>query len=433
MANTQGEHRLGPRTGITPHFGEELLELARAWMHRQHQWEPHTVDLSALWTLARRHGAEGMAGGLVAAGASVAEPFGGLAFQAYCSNTLRFRQTKPICQAICDAAHSAGIALAFVKGPALAAAYGDEGVRGFGDLDVLVPDGAAGRKLAELCKFRIVHGLVDVPSQVCRRAKGIGRVEAKAGEFGVELTYGSLRANQPLHDFYQYWPERYLLRPGAGGSLPVPDPEAHLLFLLQHLAQHWCSRLIWLVDFAVLMRSGPFDSAWLEHAASRLEMRKLLRAVTVFCRRHLDETTPELGFGPTGWKDGLYLCVLDPEALMGSALHKYGHGCAAPVKDALLGAFQHVFATDIERPLATRCRAASRWMGEWLQHVLFPGGSATAKLGPWVTPIMLLAMLALVCILFKQLPRGFARLAKRSLCTGSAAREPSSPERLKVC
>jgi hypothetical protein len=123
-----------------------------------------------------------------------------------------------------------------------------------------------------------------------------------------------------------------------------------------------------------------------------------------------------------GWKDGLYLSLLAPQALTNTALSKYRHQRGEAVKDALLGAFQHVFATDLEKPACDRRRAASRWMGEWLQHVLFPGGSLTTRLGPLVTPIMFLAMTLLVCIVFRQSPRSFARLARRWLSDGASSK-----------
>ena len=413
---SQATTRMEPRSDAG--FGEQLLALSRAWLRGDRTWCPATTELPALWNLARRHGVDGLAGGLAAAGAALPAPWKDTAFGVYGTNTLRFQQSLHLGRKICDAAQSAGIPLSFVKGPALVTAYGDEGVRGFGDLDVLVPDGDTARALAGRCGMELLHGTVDTPPFFWQRAKDIGRVKAGTGHFEVEFTFGSIPANEPLHEMCRHWPERYLLPADAGEPFPVPAPEAHLLFLLQHLAQHWCDRLIWRVDFTVLMRSGNFDADWLEHAAERLEKRKLLRGITGFCHRHLDEAVPELGRGTMGWKDGLYLSLLAPRALTRTALSKHGHQRGGAVKDALLGSFQHVFATDLEKPACDRRRAAPRWMGEWLQFVLFPGGSLTTRLGPLVNPIMFLAMTILVCIVFRQSPRGFARIARRCLSDG---------------
>jgi hypothetical protein len=410
--------RMNPQSCAS--LGDELLGLSRAWLRGDRAWLPAIIESQHLWSLARRHGVDGLAGGLVAAGAVVPAPLDRLAFESYCNNALRFQQVIQLSHKIRDAAQSARIPLSFVKGPALASAYRDEGVRGFGDLDILVPDGNAARALAKMCGLEILHGDADAPPLFWKRAKGIGRVEAGSGRFGVEFTFASTPANQPLHELYRRWPERYLLPADSSESIPVPAPEAHLLFLLQHLAQHWCDRLIWRVDFVVLMRSEIFDADWLEHAANRLQMRKFLRGVTAFCRRHLDEAVPELGCGRIGWKDGLYLSLLSPQTLTSTALSKYGHQRGGAVKDALLGAFQHVFATDMEKPVCDRRHAASRWMGEWLQHVLFPGGSLTTKLGPLVTPIMFLAMTIIVCTVFRRSPRGFTRKARRWLSDGAS-------------
>jgi len=398
--------------------GENLVAMARAWLAGDRDWRPPEDGCAELWRQARKHGTDGIAGALVSAGAQFPDDFRSRAFASYCSNTMHFLQALAVCRKIREAAQLEGIPFSFVKGPALASAYGDDGIRGFGDLDVLVRNGDDARRLAASCGFVIPPGWREVPSSAARRLHGIGRLETDAGPFTVELAFGSLAANEPLHSLCCHWADRYLLPPGGADPFPVPSAEAHLLFLLQHLGLHWCSRLIWLVDFAVIMRRNNFDSDWLEQAAARLEMRRLLRAVTVFCHRHLDEAVGELGRGPTGWKDGLFLSLISPPGLVKGTFHKYNHDSAPRVPDFFLGVFEHVFATDALLPSFSARRTAPRWTGAWLQHVVKPGGRMMVLVGLWVTPLLFLAMTALVCALLKQSPAALLRMGRRELSAG---------------
>lgn len=397
------------------HTGEQLLSLIRTWLQAAPAWQPAAPEPQALWGHVRRHGLDGMAGALVARGADIPEPLRQPAFAAYCTISLRSRQALALCHEIRDAARTAGLPLGFVKGPALTAAYGDDGVRGFGDIDVFVPDADAVRELSARCGLTLDRNTAAVPAQFWKRARSVGRIEAQGRHFVVEFTMGVEPASDALYELCHNWPERYLLPATAGEPLPVPAPEAHLLFLLQHLGLHWFNRLVWLADFAVLMRTGRFDAGWLEDAAARLEMRKLLRAVTGFCRRHLDESIRELGSGPVGWKDGLYLSMLAPEAFTRMAFFRYAHTPGSGVKDVVLGALQLCFDCDAERPILSRRHPAVRWLAAWLQYVLQPGGQAVRRLSWPVPPFLFVCMMVLVCVVFRRSPRGFARDARRRL------------------
>ncbi len=406
------------------HGGECLLALARAWLHDAPAWELPADAPPDTWERVRRHGLDGLAGALVARDAVVPAPMRDSAFRSYCSISLRFRQAVPLCRALRDAAHQAGIPLSFVKGPALAASYGDDGVRGFGDIDVFVPDTRSACVLASDCGLTLNPAAGAIPARWTQRMRSIGRVEAHNREFTVEFTTGDQPSCGVLHELWRHWPERYLLPAADGEPFPVPSREAHLLFLLQHLGQHWLSRLVWLVDFVVLMRSGPFDDAWLSDAAGRIGMRRMLRAVTGFCRRNLDESIRELGRGPTGWKDGLYLAMLAPSAFTNASTFKYAEGPGQRMRDLALGAFQPFFQSDAERPSSSVRQAAPRWTGDWLQFVVRPGGRVAAALGRLLAPMLFLCMLVFVCVVFRRLPAGFARDARRLMAGDDGAQDP---------
>ena len=387
-----------------------LRSLTRAWYHRDSHWMPDVQDWDGFWGLIRRHGLDGMAGCLAAHGACFPEPLRERATAAYFSNVLRYRQAETLCSKI---SRSAGeVPLSVVKGPALAAAYGDDGIRGFGDIDVLVPDAGSAFGLASACGLTVKHGTIETPAVFWKRAREIGRIEASDARLTVEFTHGADAANQPLHTFVTQWPERFLLRADASQAFPVPEDHAHILFLLQHIAMHWCNRMVWVVDFAVLMRQRRFDRDWLEEAAGQMEMRRLLHAITRFCNREIDPGLPVLCQDKPGWKDGLFLTMLSDGAWERGAFFKYAGGKWAEwVADPVLGALAHIVATDLSAPSGNRTRCASRWTRDWLQYVIHPGGNIFCHLIVPIIPFLFLVMLLLLGIAFRRGPRGFLRLA----------------------
>ena len=396
-------------------MGENLVAMARAWLSGEGNWRPPEEGCAELCKLARKHGVDGLAGALVSTGTPFPEDIGNRAFASYCTNTVRYQQASLVCRQVRDAAQANAIPLSFVKGPALASAYGDDGVRGFGDIDVLVRNGDDALRLAALCGFAIPPGAQEIPSSIGRRLRNVGRIEVTADAFTIELTSGNLPAHEALHSLYRHWPERYLLPAKDSEPFPIPDVEAHLLFLLQHLALHWGSRLIWLIDFAVLMRRRDFDSDWLEYAAEKIEMRRLLRAVTGFCRHHLDESIAELGRGPVGWKDGLFLNLISPEGLVTGSFHKYNKDPIPRMPDFFLSLFQHVFATDLLYPSGSIRDAGPRWIGQWFQYFMWPGGRGMALVARWTTPLFCVWMTVWIWVLIKQSPLALLRFGRREL------------------
>lgn len=407
---------------------EHLRTLIRAWYHHDSDWSPPVQDWDGFWTMARRHGLDGMAGALAVHGAQIPTPLQERAIHAYASNVLRYKRAEALCQTISRAAGDRRLSV--VKGPALAAAYGDEGVRGFGDIDIIIPDAVSGFDLAHTCGLKIQHGLIETPTVFWKRVRNIGRIEASdAQQMTVEFTHGADKGNEPLHTLFTEWPGHFLLKADAQQPFPVPEDHAHIIFLLQHLAVHWCNRLVWLADFAVVMRRKRFDGAWLEEVAGRLEMRRFLHAVTLFCNTAIDADLPVLCHGKRGWKDGLFLAMLSDEAWARPAFSKYEGGRWSDwVKDPVLGALHLIYSSDLSHPSFSRKWQASKWTQDWLQYVIHPKGHAFYYLIIPIFPFLFLVMLLLVCVAFRRGPLGFLRLASQQ----AAEQEVKSMKMLNV-
>jgi hypothetical protein len=408
--------------------GRALLGVARAWLHQDPGELPSPGDLMPLWPALCLHGLGGMLGWGALAGWNMPERLASIAREHYCTNILRTHQALALSRRIMAAAAQRHIHLTPVKGPALAPAYGDDGIRGFGDLDMLVGSREAACQLARDTGLSLGHGAEEPLRGWSNRSRGIGRVQASSVNLQVEFTLGCEPANQPVHDLCVLWPDRFLPPPVQGTEPSGLAVETHLLFLLQHLAMHWCSRIIWLVDAAVLMRIRPANLSWLEESAGRLELMTLLRSVSRFCRDELGVEVPQLCARRGTWKDGLFLSLVSPATLWQGSFLKYGGGRRGKLRDTCLGICQHVMSTDLQRASLRSGNAASRWTTSWMQYVISPGGRLVGHLGPVITGGLFLLMVAWVCFHFKRSPRAFRRLAEQPGIAGPAA--PADAQRV---
>jgi putative nucleotidyltransferase-like protein len=163
-----------------------------------------------------------------------------------------------------------GIRFLVLKGVALSAQlYGDAGLRGGRDIDLLVdPDGFAGAHavLTEAGYRRRIDQLsARQTEEYRRRIKDVEYVHAVT-QAHIELHY-RLTDNEHLLacDFDALWRARQTVQAG-GAAVPTLPRSRLALYLLAHGAAHAWERLRWLVDLAELLRAPGAVGAALEEA-----------------------------------------------------------------------------------------------------------------------------------------------------------------------
>jgi hypothetical protein len=157
---------------------------------------------------------------------------------------------------------AAGVAVAPHKGPLLAmAAYGDLALRGFADLDMLVPPQALAQTLAVLdaCGYRPDPALAGLSPGALARWTGEMSCSSAAG-VSIDLHWRLTPPHYPMQlDPQILWRHMSVLKV-AGVPVPTLEPEALLLVLAVHGAKHCWEALGWLADLAWLVSAHPgFD------------------------------------------------------------------------------------------------------------------------------------------------------------------------------
>jgi hypothetical protein len=181
-----------------------------------------------------------------------------------------------------------GIAALPFKGPILAlAAYGNLGLRDYGDLDILVrpQDVLKTKQLLLGCGYRLVSqpGSRKEP-RFSQRNKDI-IFDSHDGRVRVELHWRltGRHFDFPL-DLNSLWaqPETISL---AGSEVRTLAPEDLLLYLCMHGSRHGCERLLWISDVAELLRTHPvMDWESLMRKSSRLGSRRTLALGLILAR-----------------------------------------------------------------------------------------------------------------------------------------------------
>jgi len=165
------------------------------------------------------------------------------------------------------------------KGPVLAeSAYGDVGLRNFGDLDFLISAAdfeRAKRTLGEL-GFRPSADQRPAVERFWLR-KGYERsFDSVAGKYLVELQWGVL----PYFYAVDLSVDELLARSSrtslGGHEVPSLGPEDLLLVLCLHAAKHLWMRLIWVCDIAETMRTQAVDWAVVLSRARALGVVRIL-------------------------------------------------------------------------------------------------------------------------------------------------------------
>jgi hypothetical protein len=267
----------------------------------------------------------------------------------------------------------------FVKGPALVdQGYGDDGLRGFSDLDLFTGSADEARRLANSCGARV---LIDSERQgLCSEIWDSGRMVAELEGWTVEIRFPVAGWRGPLFDLFPNGdlPEQVWTATG----LPAPRAEWHFLFLLHHLMMHhFFGRFIWFLDLGMLVRrQGPnLDWDWVVRESGRLAMGEGLAAAASFCRRHVDPGFPEVPpVSGEAWNHAFIHHLVQPLVIASSERNKQQASGLGRVWAVLHGASSYFLLADAPatgRPwegpggqwttARVRCALASRWRGKW--------------------------------------------------------------------
>jgi hypothetical protein len=181
------------------------------------------------------------------------------------------------------------------KGPALAQfAYGNVGLREFGDLDVLLRPGDVPRARSLLAAegYRPQYALT--PAQEAAYLRYLGQLPLEKPPRTVVELHASLapRAFAFDLDLARMWPRRGVVAL-SGQPVAAPGAEDLLLILCMHGAKHLWKNLGWICDVAELLRVRPHvDWDAVRREARRLGCGCLLRLGAYLAEGVLDAPLP---------------------------------------------------------------------------------------------------------------------------------------------
>lgn len=191
------------------------------------------------------------------------------------------------------ALEGAGIAWLVVKGPALAHAYGQPGLRTYADLDILVPRSqfpAAMQALEPIgfdCTMR---------NWALVRAVGPGELPLSDGVESIDLHWHVLHLATDRDRFdldVGPWIERRRPVNIGGRQIPTLDPVDTVLHLAIHMMRSGADRLVWLKDLQVSLAADGFDAYELVTRARAARVDLVVSVALQRARQTLGtETTP---------------------------------------------------------------------------------------------------------------------------------------------
>ena len=340
---------------------------------------PANGNAALLWECLERHGLGGVLGDCVERVTDLPQDLAEAARHRYWSNCLHGTQARQRCATLVEAGQRAGLRVLFVKGPALVdQSYGDDGLRGYSDLDLFTGSADNARRLASACGARV---LIDSERQgLCSEIWDSGRLVAELDGWPVEIRFPVAGWTGPLFDMFPNGDLPELV--WTATRLPAPQAEWHFLFLLHHLMMHhFFGRFVWFLDLAMLVRRQGLNLGWdrVVSESGRLGMGGGLAAAASFCRRHVDPDFPEVPpVSGRAWNRPFIHHLVQPLVIASSERNKQQASALGRVWAVLHGAPSYLLLADAPatgRPwngrggqwttARVRCVLASRWRGKW--------------------------------------------------------------------
>jgi hypothetical protein len=400
---TGARAQAGGRTSVVSHLGK-LDEAELSFLLRLLAWTPGAEGMSfpekanpaRLWEYIERHGLGGVVGAAVDDILGLPAALAEAAQARYWSNCLHGRHARERCLRIQQAAKSEGARVFFVKGPALVdqAYHGDDGMRGFSDLDIFAGNAHEARRLVNSCGARLVIDSRRLPP--LSEIWDSGRIVAELDGWTLEIRYPIPGWTGPLFELF------------PGGKLPdlvetvngvfAPPPHWHFLFLLHHLMMHhFFGRFVWFLDLAVLVRQQGETLDWREICADseRFGMREALAAVASFCRRYIDPAFPEaVAPSCTRWNRPFIRRLVEPSVIAASELNKQQASFTGRIWSVLHGAASYNLLADAPESGPAREGRGWQWTEARVRCVLInrwqsKSGALLARVIPVIVAIVL--------------------------------------------
>lgn len=381
-----------------------LFEIPQCWKN-QLAWPLRLTPGIDVWPALEMHGLGGIAGHGIVQGLFQTGAMDHGARSRYYTNLLRHEKSVRLCVALTEAARTEGIGLSVLKGPALTTqAYGDGGLRGYGDVDLFVRTrNDALRLLARLGCHTIVekdiHGLSS-------RIREPGKVGAEYGGVTLEVMYPVAAPADPMQALLCRHADSILRVPDGLPGLLDPDPNLHFMFLVMHMAiNHMCSRLIWYWDLVMFAeaQSKRLDADWLARELQVFQILGVASAVGAVCKRHWNAVLP-LPAPKKGWNQPFLSYATRPSVILDRKLDLWS---ASRLRKLLL---RTLYAAGLYLMCDPQARgapyAADDYAAARLRHALGIGRSPLKRLTSYVA---------------RWMTQGFARLFCRVLRLHGAA------------
>jgi hypothetical protein len=380
---------------------EAILDLLGAWYEQRRFSLPASCEPALLWGHIERQGLGGVLGSLVCQGLAEIPEQAEPAKAHYFSNLLHHQRALRLCHRVRDHADRAGFSLVVVKGPVLAeTAYHDGGLRPYSDVDVLVQ---TRDHAAELLQRLGIAGPVHVGGRgVVDRLWDPARIHVELDQIELEIVVVDSDAGDPMLDLVTGARELFFGNDDVVAGLPAPRPTAHLAFLMQHLARHFCSRLIWFLDIAAFVRAHrrQIDIDWIARRAAALEMRNTFSAITRFCRAHIDDGFPLLERGASGYNEPVQAAMVMPRHILRGDFQVFDRGRRRRAVRYLLSGLKYYVVADPRVRPARRPSMAAWWTSLRVLHGFQIRGRRAQRALARALDVLLLPLYPVVRLLF---------------------------------
>jgi hypothetical protein len=336
---------LGPLSGKETDF---LLELMYSSYHQSRVEAGPGYNWPLLWEYVDRQGLGGILGGLCLDELiELPGPVEQHATHRYFSTQMHYAQAERCCMAIQEAAVGLDLPVTVLKGPALVhQAYADKGVRQFSDIDLF-----AGC-LDDVKKLCGVLGAKEIKSfEKQGYLHRLGESECcgyQLDNWELEFRYPVSPAGEPMFDLLNYHRDALIQVPRGEFAILEPDPELHLVFLIQHMAiHHLLSRFFWFYDIAVFLRGHPgLDLEKVERELVRFGQLNVACVVTEFCHNHIDSSLPMLKPLKRGWNLPAMQSFAEPVHIVSGKYGIYHKRLSAKIFAYLVGVVSFYLVAD---------------------------------------------------------------------------------------